>query len=149
MEHKSCFAPGCETAEDTVEGDQTLGVLDGGLALAQVAEQMGGDIVGLHVSVSLQLVQRVGVVVAGVAPHLGRVGAGKHVQLPLVGRTPLPDVVEERKPCQVFVRFAVQLEVGLQVGLVCAQFANVGSRDIHGDLSLASLAASVHRKMTR
>ena len=95
MEHKSCFAPGRETAEDTVEGDQTLGVLDGGLALAQVAEQMGGDIVGLHVSVSLQLVQRVGVVVAGVAPHLGRVGAGQHVQLPLVGRTPLPDVVEE------------------------------------------------------
>ena len=95
MEHKSCFAPGRETAEDTVEGDQTLGVLDGGLALAQVAEQMGGDIVGLHVSVSLQLVQRVGVVVAGVPPNLGRVGAGQHVQLPLVGRTPLPDVVEE------------------------------------------------------
>ena len=95
MEHKSCFAPAGETTEDTVEGNKSLGVLDGGLALAQVGEQMGGNVVGLHVCVRLQLVQRVGVVVAGIAPHLGRVCPSQHVQLPLVGRTPLSDVVEE------------------------------------------------------
>ena len=125
MEHKSCFAPGCETAEDTVEGDQTLGVLDGGLALAQVAEQMGGDIVGLHVSVSLQLVQRVGVVVAGVAPQLCWVGPSQHGQLPLVGRAALSDVIVEGESGQVFVCLAVQLEVCLEVSLVGAELADV------------------------
>ena len=95
MEHKSCFAPGGVTTEDTVEGNQSLRVLDGSLPLAQVGEQMGGDVVGLHVRVCLQLVQGVGVVVARIAPHLCRVCASQHVQLPLVGRTPLSDVVEE------------------------------------------------------
>ena len=95
MEHKSCFAPGGVAAKDTVEGNNSLRVLDGSLALAQVAEQMGGDVVGLHVCMRLQLVQRVGVVVARVAPHLGRVRPSQHVQLPLVGRTSLSDVVEE------------------------------------------------------
>ena len=95
MEHKSCFASGGVATKDTVEGNNSLRVLGGSLALAQVAEQMGGDVVGLHVGVRLQLVQRVGVVVARVAPHLGRVGPGQHVQLPLVGRTSLSDVVEE------------------------------------------------------
>ena len=49
----------------------------------------------------------------------------------------------------MLVGFAVQLKVGLQVGLVCAQFADVCARYIHRDLSFTSLAASVHRKMRR
>ena len=49
----------------------------------------------------------------------------------------------------MLVCFAVQLKVGLQVGLVGAQFADVGARYIHRDLSFASLAASVHREMRR
>ena len=56
---------------------------------------MGGDVVGLHVHVGLQLVQRVRVVVARVAPQLDRVRPGQHVQLPLISRTALSDVVEE------------------------------------------------------
>ena len=95
MEHKSCFAPGGVATKDTVEGNNSLRVLDGSLALAQVAEQMGGDVVGLHVCMRLQLVQRVRVVIARVAPQLDRVRPGQHVQLPLISRTALSDVVEE------------------------------------------------------
>ena len=90
----------------------------------------------LGVDMGLQLVQGVGVEVAGVAPDLGGVGAGQHPQLPLVAGSALPDVVEERQPGQVLVCLAVELEVGLQIGFVRAEFADVGVPQEHGHLPL-------------
>ena len=92
----------------------------------------------LGVDVGLQLVQGVGVEVAGVAPDLGGVGAGQHPQLPLVAGSALPDVVEERQPGQVLVCLAVELEVCLEICLVRAEFADVSSpqQDLHLPLPL-------------
>ena len=46
-------------------------------------------------------------------PYLDRVCAEKELELPLVARSALPDVVEQGEPGQVLVRLQVQLEVGL------------------------------------
>jgi hypothetical protein len=77
----------------------------------------------------LQLVQAVGVVVASVAPELNRIGHGQELELPLVLRSTLLDVVDMVQTLKVFVRLAVELEVGLQVGLVAAQLADVVGAD--------------------
>ena len=78
----------------------------------------GGHLVSLVGRVDLQLVYAVRVKVARVAPQLHRVRHVHKVELPLVGGAALHDVVDELQLLQVLVRLAVQLEVGLQVGLV-------------------------------
>ena len=56
--------------------------------------------------------------ITGIAAQLNRVGDVHEVQFPLVGRASLHDVVHQLQFLQVFVRLAVKLEVGLQVGFV-------------------------------
>ena len=143
------LAAAAKPAEDAVEGDLAFGVLKGSLRLAEVAEQEHGYFVDLAVNMSLQLVQGIGVVVAGVTSQLCWVGPGEHVQLPLVGGTTFSYVVEKCKSCQVLVRLAMQLEVCLEVCFVGAQFADMSAGDDHGDLAFPGLVAPVHRHMGR
>ena len=106
------------------------------LCLAEVREQDDGELVALCLYVGLELVQGVGVVVAGVTPQLGGVGPGQHGELPLVCRAALSDVIVEGESGQVFVCLAVQLEVCLEVSLVGAELADVSPSQEELDLPL-------------
>ena len=99
----------------------------GGLGRLQVAEELGVGLVPRVGHVQLELVDAVGVVVAGVALHLNGVRHVHILKAPLILGASLPDVVDELKALQMLVRLAVQLEVGLEVGLVGAQVAQVGA----------------------
>ena len=88
--------------------------------------------------VSLQLVQGRCEEVAGVAAHLHRAQPQQEPQLPLVLWAAFPDVIEEGQAGQVFVRLQVQLEVGLQAGLVGAEAAQVEAGHSHCHLELGT-----------
>ena len=90
----------------------------------------------------------VGVEVAGVTAQLHRVRHVHVAQLPLIGGAALHDVVDELELLEMLVGLAVELEVGLEVGLVGAQLADVCAGDEDGDLLLAQLGP-VHRQVVR
>lgn len=108
------------TSAEVAEGAAVTAALlhDGVFRDTQVPEQHVEDLVPLVGGVQLQLVYAVGVVLAQVAPHVHWVGVGEELELPLVTMAALQDVVDVLQLLEVLVRLAVQLEVGLEIGLV-------------------------------
>ena len=89
-----------------------------------------------------QLLQAVGVVVAGVALEVDRVADGHALEPPLVGLAALLDVGHQLVLLHVLVRLALQLEVGLELGAVAAELALV--RVPHCGLPLLLREAALH-----
>ena len=71
----------------------------------------------------LELVQAVGVVVAGVASQLHWVCDIKELNFPLIPQTALLYVIDMVQSLQVLVCLAVELKVCFQIGLVTAELA--------------------------
>ena len=88
-------------------------------------------------NVDLQLVGTIGNKVTGIAPQLNRVQAGEQSQFPLVGGPTFLDVVHMAKALKMLVSLAMELEVGLEVGLVVTELAEVVAGDDNGDLVLS------------
>ena len=141
------LAPGGELAESAGVA-QTHSLRSVSLSLTEVREQDDGDLVTLGLGVRLQLVHRVGVEVAGLAPQLGGVGASQHGELPFIAGTSFSDVIVERESGQVFICLAVELKVCLEICLVGAEFADVSPSQQDLDLSLP-LLRSVQRDVRR
>ena len=72
----------------------------------------------------------VAVKLARVASQLDWIDAGDEPKLPFIGRSSLLDVVDMAQTLEMFVGFAVELKVGLEIGLVLTELANeVSSND--------------------
>ena len=69
-------------------------------------------LVRLRLCMNLQLMHRICIEITSVATNLDWVRAQQKLNLPLVLRAALADVVEQREARQMFVRLQVQLEVG-------------------------------------
>ena len=96
----------------------------------QVGEENGGNFVTLVGYMKLHLVHAVGVIVASIAPQLNWIGDIQELKLPLIGRAPFFDMVHVIQALEMFVGFAVELKVGLEIGLVLTELANeVSSND--------------------
>jgi len=91
--------------------------------------------------VQLHLVRAVGLELARVAAQVDWVDAGQEPELPLVLRSALLDVVDMAEALKMLVSFAVELEVGLQIGAVVAQVTEVVAADDNGHLILSGPAA--------
>ena len=124
-----------EPAQGTME-HSGLVLPEGGAALHQVLEERDAGVVAAGGGVQLQLVRRIRVVVARVAPDLHSAWRRRVLELPLVPRPALLDVVDVLQSLEVLVSLAVQLEVGFEVGLVRAQLAHVVAGDDGEDLLL-------------
>ncbi|MCP3664672.1 MAG: hypothetical protein GY696_19640 [Gammaproteobacteria bacterium] len=70
---------------------------------------------------NLQLMHRICIEITSVATNLDWVRAQQKLNLPLVLRAALADVVEQREARQMFVRLQVQLEVGFKVSFIGTQ----------------------------
>ena len=100
------------------------------LTFLEMGKEYGRDLVSLVRNVKLQLVQTVGVVITRVTAKLNRVGNIQKLQLPFITGTTLLDVIHVVKTLQMLVCLAMKLEIGLQIGLVAAEFADeVSSND--------------------
>lgn len=75
----------------------------------------------------LKFMNTICVEITSITSQLYRVRHIHKVKLPLVVGPTLHDVVDKLELLQVFVCLAVQLEVSLEVGLVGAEFTDVGS----------------------
>lgn len=93
-------------------------------------------------SVKTQLLQTVGVVVARVAFQMDWVPNGHALEPPLVGFAPLLDMCHQLVFLHMLVRLTMELEVGLELGVVAAQLALV--RVPHHRLPLVLREASLH-----
>lgn len=89
-----------------------------------------------------QLLQAVGVVVTGIALEVHGVADGHTLEPPLVGLAALLDVGHQLVLLHVLVCLAVQLEVGLELGVVAAELALV--RVPHHRLPLVLRQAALH-----
>ena len=146
VRHESHLAPARELAEGAIEGHPVFGDPPVGHRLfrpLEVTEQDGRDLVLLVGHVDLNLVRTVGLEVAGVAPEVDRIHARDESELPLVFRTSLVDVVDVTEPLQVLVCFAVQLEVGFEIGAVVAEVTKVVPAYDYGDFVFARAASVV------
>lgn len=85
----------------------------------QMLEHTAGVFVAHVLSMDAQFLYRVGVEVAGVAAQLDG-GVGCVRKFVFVAWTALFDVIDKVQLLDVFVSFAVQLEVGLEIGFVVA-----------------------------
>ena len=83
--------------------------------------------------VHLQLVDRVGDVVAQVASHEHRVGNVRVGNFVLVSRASFLYVVHLAQLGEMLVRLAVELEVGFEWRVVTAQLASILAPDDHED----------------
>ena len=83
--------------------------------------------------------------IARVATNLNRLVHAEKLQPPFVLRTAFTYVINMLKFLQMFVRFAVKLEISLQVRFVATKFADVVPNDHHQHVRFRF--ASVSRKM--
>ena len=91
-----------------------------------------------------QLLQAIGVIVAGVALEVDRVADGHALEPPLVGFAALLDVGHQLVLLHVLVCLAVQLEVGLELRVVAAELALVRVPQHGLPLVLREAALHVH-----
>jgi len=96
----------------------------------------------------LDLVRTVGLKVAGIAAEVNWIDAGDEPELPLVFRTSFFDVIDVTQPLQVLVCFAMQLEVGFEIGSVVAEVTKVVPAYDYGDF-VFTCAASVLGQVLR
>ena len=107
---------GLEVAENTFV-DEILRLV-AALLVSEMIEDGRRDLVALVGGVDLELVDAVCVEITAIAAELNRVGDVHEVQFPLVSRPSLHDVIHQLQLLQMFVRLAVQLEVGFEIGFV-------------------------------
>jgi len=102
----------------------------------QVTEQLSTRLVSRIPCVNLQLVYTVCVVVAGIASNLHRITDIQILEAPFIVVATFFYMVHKLQSLNVFVSFAVELKVGLQVGLVGAQVTHVGTAGYRDVLAL-------------
>ena len=81
----------------------------------------------------LKFVNRVGIVVTHITSNLHRIRDIDILDLPFCSLLPFFDVVHLLKSLQMLISFAVELKVGLEVGLVLTKFANIRASHCHKD----------------
>lgn len=94
--------------------------------------------------VQTQFLQAIGVIVTGIALQMHWVSNGNTLQPPLVGFAPLLDVSHQLVLLYMFVSFAMQLKVGLQLGVVTTEIALVRIPHHGLPLLLRQVAFSSH-----
>lgn len=95
-------------------------------------------------SMQSQLLQTIGVVVTGVTLQVHWIAYGHTFQTPLIAFAPFFDVGHKLVLLHVFVCFAVQLEVGLELSGVVAQLALMRVSHHSTPLLLRQAAFSSH-----
>ena len=90
----------------------------------------------------------VGVIVAHITSNLNRIRHIDEFEFPFGLWATFFDVIDMLQSLQMLVRFAVQLEVRFQVGLVRAQFADTTATNRHQHLVFARTSSITFNMLT-